>query len=419
MTLNMKKTIEITIALIVIVLIAVAWYFYQGARPAVAPSDIEIDETGEVISDNRQQITDNRKDELGGENKLDVPLIFPEDFNGYIYAGGLGKVRDVMEAPDGILVTSMAAGKVVYLPDRDKDMKADEQIVLLTDRYNPHGLAEYCIDTMCKLFVAETDAIYRFDYDKVTMNLSGEEKIVDLPDTGGHYTRHVLIDERGEQAQLLITVGSECNVCEEEDWRRAKILVADLDGSNLREYASGLRNSVFMTTSPFTGDVYATDMGRDWLGDNLPPEEVNVIAEGQDYGWPICYGDKVHDTDFDKKTYIRNPCEDTVGPVATMPAHAAPLGLSFIPEPGFSEEYWHDLLVVQHGSWNRSTPVGYEVVRMKMDRDGNYLGTEKFLHGFLRDGEAWGRPADVLAVEDGKIYVSDDKAGAVYLLTAK
>jgi glucose/arabinose dehydrogenase len=412
----MRIILKILIFVILITLVILLWYFYQSVKPVLAPSRVEINEAGEVVRNDLD--TEEDTGEMP-ESDLDLPLDFPDDFNAYIYAGDLGKVRDLMTAPNGILLTSMAAGKVIYLPDQDNNNKADEQIVLLEDRYNPHGLAEYCNDNGCSLYLAETDAIYRFAYDKNKMTLSGEERIVELPDTGGHYTRHVLIDERGDTPQLLITVGSKCNVCEEDDWRRAKILVSDLDGANLREYASGLRNSVFMTQSPFNKEIYATDMGRDWLGDDLPPEEVNVIQDGNDYGWPICYGENIHDIDFDKKTYIRNPCEDSVAPIITMPAHSAPLGLSFIPEAGFSEEYWHDLLVAQHGSWNRSTPIGYEVVRMKMDKAGKFLGEEKFLSGFLLEGEAWGRPADVLATEGGKIYVSDDKAGAVYLFESK
>jgi glucose/arabinose dehydrogenase len=412
----MKLILKILIFVILITLVILVWYFYQSVKPVLAPSRVEINEAGEVT---RNDLDMEEGTKEAPESDLDLPLDFPDDFNAYIYAGDLGKVRDLMTAPNGILLSSMAAGKVIYLPDQDNNNKADEQIVLLEDRYNPHGLAEYCNDNGCSLYLAETDAIYRFAYDKNNMTLSGEERIVELPDTGGHYTRHVLIDERGDTPQLLITVGSKCNVCEEDDWRRAKILVCDLDGANLREYASGLRNSVFMTQSPFNKEIYATDMGRDWLGDDLPPEEVNVIQDGNDYGWPICYGENIHDIDFDKKTYIRNPCEDSVAPIITMPAHSAPLGLSFIPEAGFSEEYWHDLLVAQHGSWNRSTPIGYEVVRMKMDKAGKFLGEEKFLSGFLLEGEAWGRPADVLATEGGKIYVSDDKAGAVYLFESK
>lgn len=352
--------------------------------------------------------------------KFNALIRVPNNFDANIFATDLGKVRDIFSAPDGIIVSSMHAGKVIYLPDKNNNKKADEQIVLLEDRYNPHGMTEYCpSQENCWFYLAETNAVYRFRYDKKNMSLDDEEKLFDLPDDGGHYTRDILIREDNDRVNLYTVVGSECNACEEKDWRRAKLLISNLDGTELREYARGLRNSVFMTLSPFDNEIYAADMGRDWLGDSLPVEEVNIIKENQDYGWPFCHGDKIHDTEFDKKQYVRNPCEDTIAPIITMPAHSAPLGLDFIPEEGFGEEFHHDLLLAQHGSWNRSTPIGYKVIRIKLDKEGNYGGTEDFLTGFLSDGEAWGRPADVLILPGGQIYVSDDHAGAVYLLEHK
>jgi glucose/arabinose dehydrogenase len=192
----------------------------------------------------------------------------------------------------------------------------------------------------------------------------------------------------------------------------------NLDGSDQKVFARGLRNTVFFTWSLVDGRMWGTDNGRDLLGDDLPPDEINIIEEGGNYGWPNCYGKNVHDTDFDKNTYIRNPCMDPFEKASQidLPAHSAPLGLAFVPEEGWPEEYWYNLIVAFHGSWNRSVPTGYKLVRIKLDARGNYLGQEDFVTDWLPQGNsaASGRPAGVLALPGGILYVSDDKGGFIY-----
>jgi len=214
-------------------------------------------------------------------------------------------------------------------------------------------------------------------------------------------------------------VGSTCNVCNEKDWRRAKILVSNTDGSDLKVFASGLRNSVFMALHPVTQQVWATEMGRDLLGDDIPPDEINIVEEGKFYGWPTCYGKNIHDTNFDKNTYIRNPCDEKFGEIPSyidLQAHSSPLGLAFIPANSmWPEEYWNDLLVAYHGSWNRTEPTGYKIMRFLLDEKGNYVGREDFISGWLtKDNRALGRPVDILIQPNGTMYISDDKAGVIY-----
>ncbi len=211
----------------------------------------------------------------------------------------------------------------------------------------------------------------------------------------------------------MIAVGSDCDVCVEKDWRYAKILVAEPDGSSLKTFAAGLRNSVFLTSHPVTGHIWATEMGRDYLGDDLPPDEINLILEGQDYGWPYCYGKRVHDDKFDPEGEKRDFCKETVPSYIDIPAHSAPLGLAFFPEE-WPKEFRYHLLVALHGSWNRSTPTGYKVVRYKLDEAGNVLGEEDFITGWLTPHGALGRPVDILITDDGVIFISDDKAGVIY-----
>lgn len=160
--------------------------------------------------------------------------------------------------------------------------------------------------------------------------------------------------------------------------------------------------------------MWATDMGRDLLGDNTPPEEVNIIEAGKDYGWPYCYGDRVHDDNFDPKKI--HSCDTTVPPQISFQAHSAPLGLAFIPD-SWPEEYRGDLLVAYHGSWNRTEPTGYKVVRFDLDENGKSKGQSDFLSGFLEGNEAVGRPVDLLFDPQGNLFISDDKAGVVYKIT--
>ncbi|MBI1755388.1 PQQ-dependent sugar dehydrogenase [Candidatus Azambacteria bacterium] len=349
-------------------------------------------------------------------NATGIPLTLPPGFSISIYAQGLGGPRVLSYDPTGTLLASIPSkGKVVALPDRNGDGIADE-IVTVADHLNrPHGIAWRCKET-CALYIAESDKVATYDYDTHTLKASGKKKIIDLPDGGNHFTRTIMFMPSPDEDRLLISVGSTCNVCVEKDWRRAKILSANYDGTDVKIFASGVRNSVFMATHPVMGNIWATEMGRDLLGDNTPPDEINVIEEGKNYGWPTCYGTNVHDTDFDKNTYIRNPCME---PFETpshidIPAHSAPLGLAFVPEEGWPQEYWHNLFVAYHGSWNRTTPIGYKIVRYKLDAQGHYVSNEDFISGWLAKQGALGRPVDVLVRPGGVMYISDDKAGVVY-----
>jgi len=213
---------------------------------------------------------------------------------------------------------------------------------------------------------------------------------------------------------LLISVGSSCDACEEEDPRRAKILAVDPDGGgDVETFASGLRNSAFMAVHPLSKHVWATEKGRDDLGDNWPPDEINIILEGSHYGWPYCYGKRLHDDKSDPTGEHREFCKDTIPSFIDIPAHSAPLGLAFFP-PEWPEEFRHDLLVAFHGSWNRTEPTGYKVVRYKLDAAGNFEDVEDFITGWLTPQGALGRPVDILITPEGVIYISDDQAGVVY-----
>lgn len=264
----------------------------------------------------------------------------------------------------------------------------------------PHGLL-FDEQNPYLLYIATETALFRVP----TYSDGPLEKIADLPDGGRHFTRSLSF---GPDGRLYVSIGSTCDVCREENPEHGSIISMRPDGSNRRIEATGLRNAVFMTNHPTTGAIWATEMGRDHLGDDLPPDEINIIRSGADYGWPICYGNRVHDAEFDTNVYIRNPCTDTVPPEIALPAHVAPLGLDFLDT--------ETLLVAYHGSWNSSVPVGYQVVQWQRS-DGVWTSSD-FLTGFLPGTAALGRPVDVLVTAGGKIvYVSDDKAGAIWKMT--
>lgn len=330
----------------------------------------------------------------------------PEGFMIEEFATGLGRPRFMAFSPDGVLFTTIIReGEVLGLPDKDKDGKSDKKITFLKGLNSPHGIAFY----KGYLYIGETYQIVRYEYNGINSKPGKEEIIVpDLP-TGGHFTRTVNF---GPDGKMYVSIGSSCNICEEKDRRRAAILQLNPDGSDGKVFAKGLRNSVGLTWDPVKGEMWASDNGRDWLGDNLPPDEINRVNEGKDYGWPYCYGDRIPDPKFNDGRRCRN----TVAPIVELQAHSAPLGLTFYDGDLFPEEFKGDLFVAYHGSWNRSVPTGYKLVRIRI-KDGKPEAIEDFATGWLQGTKVLGRPVDVLVGQDGSLYVSDDRRGIIYKIT--
>lgn len=374
---------------------------FRGAGPALKPASGEITAAPESPSPGGQERP---------VNSTGLPLRIPSGFSISVFARNLDNPRVMTWSPQGDLLVSIPSqGRVVLLADRDTDGISDGETVVASGLNRPHGVAF----ANGKLYIAETNGVAVYDYNPTSKKATGKKDIIDLPSGGNHFSRTIGF---GPEGRLYITIGSSCNVCLEKDSRRAAMLVANADGTNLKEFARGLRNSVFFTWHPKTKAIWATDMGRDLLGDNTPPEEVNIIEEGGDYGWPYCYGDRVHDAAFDTSGGAKARCEKSRPPQILFQAHSAPLGLAFIPD-SWPEEYRGDLLVSYHGSWNRSQPTGYKVVRFDLDAEGKSRGESDFLSGWLTGGDASGRPVDLLFDAEGNLFVSDDKAGVIYRLT--
>ena len=353
----------------------------------------------------------------------------PEGFQMNIFARDVESARTMLfDSKARMLVSQTDVGSIMILIDADSNGVAEEQKVLVKDLNHPHGMVFDCSavsNPECLLYVAEADQLTRFSYNTETATVGEGVKLLTIESsaTDRHKTRSLVMHN---EHTLLISVGSTCNVCNEKGSQAGKILGYDINTGVATDFATGLRNAVYMAKSFVDGSLWMTEMGRDGLGDNTPPDEINTFNPSQssgtrgvpDFGWPICYGNNVHDTNFDKNVYIQDPCNNAVAPVVQLQAHVAPLGLSFIPEEGWSEDLWYNLLVAEHGSWNRSTPVGYKIVRVVLDAKGNYKETVDFITGWLRsDGKKIGRPADVMAMPGGTVYISDDEAGIIYRMT--
>ena len=323
-------------------------------------------------------------------------LRLPPGFEISIYASSLGDTRMLAFSPTGVLFVSDLGGRILAVPGTGQVQE------FATGLNRPHGLAFRGDD----LYVAENQRVI-FYRNATSLAAGAPEAIAALPTGSGHVTRTLLWLADG---RLLVTAGSSCNICTESDPRRAAAMLFNADGSGMQIFSRGLRNSVGLALHPATGEVWATDNGGDNLGDDQPPDEINILRSGGDYGWPRCFGNGGHYPGF------TGDCSPTVAPELAMQAHSAPLGISFYTGDQFPADYHNDAFVAFHGSWNRSTPTGYKVVRVRAS-NGRAAGFEDFLTGFLRGTTTSGRPVDTVTGPDGALYVSDDQNGVVYRIS--
>jgi glucose/arabinose dehydrogenase len=331
----------------------------------------------------------------------------PPGFAIEMFASDLGHPRFLaLDSRGTLLVSVPRAGRVIALPDDNRDGRADGVVPVVEGLDLPHGLA--FLDG--RLYVAETGRVVRFDYDPATRRVRGAPTVVvpNLPVRGSHWTRTIVI---GPDRSLYVSVGSSCNICEERDQRRAAIYRYDLGGRGGVPFATGLRNAVGIAFRPGTPELWATVNGRDWLGDDRPGEYITHVEQGGFYGWPYCHwttGGPVPDPDLGGGAR----CNGARRPDLLYQAHTAPLGLAFYTGSQFPAEYRGDLFVALHGSWNRTVPVGYKVLRVRLG--GPAPTAEDFATGWFVDGRYWGRPVDLAVAPDGALFLSDDALGAVY-----
>lgn len=305
---------------------------------------------------------------------------------------------------DAVYLGVPREGRIAVVKDTNADGRADAVTTFIDDLNRPHNIAF----SGTTAYVAAEDAIWLMrDENQDDVAYEGSlKRLLTLP-TGGHWTRTVKVIGN----KLYISMGSSCNACVEKDEARATIMRCELDGTACATFASGLRNTVDFVEQG--GSIYGTDNGRDQLGNTLPPEEVNVIAEGKHYGWPYCYGQRVADTNFPHPSLgPLDFCTTTTAPWAELPAHNAPLGLAFYTGTAFPEEYQGDLFVASHGSWNRQPPGGYKLFRV----DAATGQVSDFATGWLDGATVRGRPVGVINYQGG-LLVSDDTVGIIYRIT--
>jgi glucose/arabinose dehydrogenase len=350
-----------------------------------------------VFRDHLGRLLGVNPDAPGGAGRADLQV--PDGFAASVFAEGLEGPRFMAVSPEGTLfVAERAADRVVALPDADGDGQADEIVAVGTGYGSGQDLAFTDDGT---LLVAGQSTLWEVTLDG--LREAERRAVVDeMPTSGFHSTKSVAVLPGGE---ILLAIGSSCNVCDEEDDRRGTVQLVTADGA-LRPYMIGLRNAVGLWVDPATGRAWATNMGRDLMGDDQPPETLYELVDGTDAGWPRCHAGSLPDPQFGSGS---DPCAGVATPAATFLAHMAPLGLAA----------WQDHLVVaMHGSWNSSVKVGYALWWLPWD--GAPAGSpEPFVTGFLPDGaeDASGRPAGLVVGQDGALYVSDDKAGFIYRIT--
>ena len=328
----------------------------------------------------------------------------PEGFEIEVFSDQVPNARQLAISPAGtVFAGSRREGKVYAIVDRDGDWRADNVFVIASGLTMPSGVAF----RDGALYVAAVDRLLIInDIEERLSNPPPAETIVnDLPDARHHGWRYIKF---GADGRIFIPIGIPCNACE-TDAPFGQILSFNPDGHNRRVIAEGIRSVQGLDWHPATGELWFSDNGRDHMGDDTPPDEINRLqAEGDHFGAPRCHGGTIPDPD------IRgSDCEGFSAPEARLPAHVAPLGIVFYDGGQFPQSYVNRLFVVEHGSWNRSTPVGYRITMLNFD--GGEPEYQVFADGWLSDdGEVWGRPADIVVAPDGSLLVSDDRAGAIY-----
>lgn len=331
----------------------------------------------------------------------------PAGFSIAIFADRVANARSMTLGARGtVFVGTRSAGKVHALVDQDQDGMAEKSYEIANGLEMPNGVAFFG----GALYVAENHRILRFD--DIEEKLASPPipvVITALPDRRHHGWRYLRV---GPDGKLYVAIGAPCNICDEEGF--AVILRMNPDGTGREVYARGVRNSVGFDWAPGSNVLWFTDNGRDWLGDDSPADELNSAPTGNmHFGYPYCHAGDIPDPEFGSQ----RSCSEFVAPVQKLGAHVAPLGLRFYTGPQFPAPYRGNLFIAEHGSWNRTTPVGYRISLVTIEGAGGPRYST-FASGWLGEGgKAWGRPVDLLVMPDGALLVSDDKAGMIYRIS--
>ncbi len=334
-------------------------------------------------------------------------LQVPPGFSIQIYATNVPGARSLALGAGGtVFVGTRKEGKVYALRDQNNDGKVDQVFTIASGLNQPNGVAF----RNGSLYVAEVSRILRFD--NIENQLSSPPKPIvvrsDFPTEGHHGWKFIAF---GPDGKLYVPVGAPCNNCESSDPRFASITRMNPDGSGFEIFAQGIRNTVGFDWHPKTHELWFTDNGRDWMGNDLPPDELNRSnTPGMHFGYPYCHAGDFSDPEFGSK----RKCSEFVLPVAKLGPHVAALGMRFYTGTMFPAEYRNQIFIAEHGSWNRQKKIGYRVMLVRM-QGNQVIDYRPFAEGWLTEkGEVMGRPVDVLVMPDGALLISDDDAGVIY-----
>lgn len=321
------------------------------------------------------------------------------------FAKGVKNARQMALSPNGIVyVGSRRAGNVYALQDSDNDGISDKRWLIANNLTQPSGLAF----KDGALYVADIGNIYKFD--NIDNTLSDPKSTIvfsDLPDDVHHGWKFIRFAANGD---LVIPVGAPCNICTAPTAKHSRILSLNLKTKELTELAQGVRNSLGFDFHPVTGELWFSENGRDLMGDDIPPDEINKVSKlGQHFGYPFFHAGNIADPEYSKG---KDPKEYTF-PELLLGAHVAPLGIHFYKGKQFPKQYKHQLFVTEHGSWNRSKKSGYKVAVATIENN-KIVKYTPFITGFMKDEEIFGRPAAILEMPDGSLLISDDYANVIY-----
>lgn len=351
--------------------------------------------------------------DTSGTDKILEQLNLPDGFSVTVFAEEVPDARQLALSPNGIVYAgSRSAGAVYALVDEDGDYKADRTYTIARGLRQPSGVAF----RDGALFVAAINRILRFN--NIDDNLENPPDPVlvtdNYPDDGHHGWKYIGF---GPDDRLYVPVGAPCNICSSRDNIYASITSINTDGSNRKVIANGVRNSVGFDWHPETGELWFTDNGRDWLGDDRPPDELNQLTEdGQHFGYPYKHGRSIWDPEFGQIGKKRDM--EFRDPARELDPHVAALGMIFYNGSMFPEVYRGKIFVAEHGSWNRSEKIGYRITMVSLKK-GKAASYESFIDGWLQQdrGAVWGRPVDLLELSDGSVLISDDHRGIIYRVT--
>ena len=331
-------------------------------------------------------------------------LRLPPGFQVAVYAHGLPTVANMAYADDGVLMASLPGkGAVVALPDPGGSGQAQKAIVFAQGLTYPSGLAFH--DGY--LYVAEASQIVRFQYTTGQLSAQGAAEVVvpNLPAGSVHLSHAIGF---GPDDKLYVGIGSSCNACKEADYRRATIMRYNPDGSQEELYAQGLRDAEALCWYPNTHQLLVTNCSRERMGDDMPPDTIEYVYAGVNFGWPFCHAGDVPDPELGWP----GVCDMVPQSFYQFQAHSTPQGMCVYLGSQFPPEYYGDIFVALSGSWERTVPVGYKIVRLNVEK-GQIVGQEDFASGWLEQWLSWGRPIDLVQAPDGSLLVSDDRSGAI------